>query len=465
VSQSAVYRAGHWQRPVQLDQPVFILACARSGSTLLRFILDAHPELACPAETEFASAAAKLAHVWLILQGTNPAESSASQTRTPKAKDAVRRAIDDAVRDYLYRHGKSRWCDKSLDNAMNAELLADIWPDAKFICLTRHCMDVIASASESARWGLNGFGLSQYSMRHGSNTVAAISDYWIERTGAILRFRQRHPDRCHGMRYEDLVTRPEETVAGLLAFLGVADAAGITQSCFRMAHERGPGDEKIWLTTSVHSDSLGRGGMVPVRAMPQPMRVRVNQLLTVLGYDLVTEHWKGSPPSPAGQESLVAAVAEDGHDADEVIGAHSHKPPYAGILEVAADRLEQAAGRWPHLEGRIVGVTVRVSAADIQTRTWRIGSTEACPDNTGQGSPVDVVIGGELATWQSVLGGRENLVAACLSGRLAISGHRPVGWPAIPDEAHAIAFLLGLDPVPTGVKWSATSGRAGPVEA
>jgi hypothetical protein len=30
------------------DGPVIVLTMARSGSTLLRFILDSHPELTCP---------------------------------------------------------------------------------------------------------------------------------------------------------------------------------------------------------------------------------------------------------------------------------------------------------------------------------------------------------------------------------------------------------------------------------
>ena len=31
--------------------PVFVLCGGRTGSTLLRFLLDAHPDLACPPET------------------------------------------------------------------------------------------------------------------------------------------------------------------------------------------------------------------------------------------------------------------------------------------------------------------------------------------------------------------------------------------------------------------------------
>jgi len=35
--------------------PVFVLCNGRSGSTLLRFLLDAHPDLACPPETNLPS--------------------------------------------------------------------------------------------------------------------------------------------------------------------------------------------------------------------------------------------------------------------------------------------------------------------------------------------------------------------------------------------------------------------------
>jgi hypothetical protein len=34
--------------------PTFILATSRSGSTLLRFIIDSHPDFACPPETQVA---------------------------------------------------------------------------------------------------------------------------------------------------------------------------------------------------------------------------------------------------------------------------------------------------------------------------------------------------------------------------------------------------------------------------
>jgi hypothetical protein len=38
------------------------------------------------------------------------------------------------------------------------ELLVRIYPEARFLCLYRHPMDVIASGIEACPWGLNGYG-------------------------------------------------------------------------------------------------------------------------------------------------------------------------------------------------------------------------------------------------------------------------------------------------------------------
>jgi sulfotransferase family protein len=51
-------------------EPVFVLCAGRSGSTLLRFLLDAHPELACPPETRLAAMCAQIAGVWSQLEGS-----------------------------------------------------------------------------------------------------------------------------------------------------------------------------------------------------------------------------------------------------------------------------------------------------------------------------------------------------------------------------------------------------------
>ena len=49
--------------------PVFVICNGRSGSTLLRFLLDAHPQLACPPETNLPALAVQLATVWSLIEG------------------------------------------------------------------------------------------------------------------------------------------------------------------------------------------------------------------------------------------------------------------------------------------------------------------------------------------------------------------------------------------------------------
>jgi protein-tyrosine sulfotransferase len=210
---------------------------------------------------------------------------------------------------YLARRNKPRWCDKSLDSHFHPELLAVLYPRARFVCLYRHCMDVIASGIEACPWGVSRFGFDPYVAHNPGNNVAAIGTYWTDCTKAILAFENSEPERCFRVRYEDLVSSPEETAAGMLAFLGAEPVPGITRACFDVPHEGdGPGDEKIWFTTTVTADAIGRGIKVPAAALPDPLRAEINETLTALGYRTVDETWNDSPGPvdprlPAGPEA------------------------------------------------------------------------------------------------------------------------------------------------------------------
>ena len=146
------------------DSPVFVLTSSRSGSTLLRFILDSHPELACPPETVVSSACASLLRSWMILEEAGSEGKPLTDAGQVPAEGiaVVQSSIDRLFGAYLRRRGKRRWADKSLDNHVNADLLAQAYPKAKFICLYRHCMDVIASGVEACPWGVHRFGFDPY---------------------------------------------------------------------------------------------------------------------------------------------------------------------------------------------------------------------------------------------------------------------------------------------------------------
>jgi hypothetical protein len=79
--------------PAICESPVFVLTASRSGSTLLRFILDSHPDLACPPEASVASSAAALARTWEILDRAASGSTPVTDTGAPAHRGMAGRAV------------------------------------------------------------------------------------------------------------------------------------------------------------------------------------------------------------------------------------------------------------------------------------------------------------------------------------------------------------------------------------
>ena len=291
--------------------PVFIVCNARSGSTLLRCLLDSHPEIACPGETRLAQLTASLLDVGTQLNGkpAGPAPSAAA----PGAGAAAREVISGIVAPYLAQRGKSVWCDKSLFTVGYLGQFAEVFPDARYVCLHRHAMDVIASGLEACRWGFRYYGFDEYIQRSTDNFVDALARYWTERTTAILSFEGSGRAATYRMRYEDLVGEPEVALAGLLEFLGVEQAGPVIRrmiaDAFAADHGPGWGDHKMAMTTSIGSGSVGRGRAVPAMLIRPRRRSEMNEMLGALGYAQVTDDWNVSGSADAVLDSPSAARA------------------------------------------------------------------------------------------------------------------------------------------------------------
>lgn len=442
--------------------PVFVLTVARSGSTLLRFILDAHPDLCCPPELCVAATCAQLAHVWTVTEG---AQSAVLPTvlgegqLTGRAVAAIRSAIEDALGAYMKERGATRWCDKSLDGVLWAGVVAAIWPDAQFICLYRHCMDVIASGLEACRWGLDSFGFELYAPQYPGNSVAAAGAYWADATAKMTDFEKRYPDRTLRVRYEDLVTDPEDVAGQVFGFLGVAEVPGISRSCFTVAHEaNGPGDAKIWFTTAVSSGSVGRGLEVPGDRLPPPLRAAINNALRELGYVEVGEDWN-SDRRPADLRSQPA----DTQPRDEAPAANGREGNGPGVEDaelkwvasavearnnaVSPPMLEDIARCWPTLAGRVLGVEVIGPAGGLAQFRWNI----AGPAGSGAGQSPEAVLSAPVWVWRSVLDRAANLFGELFARRIIARGIRNAHRRRT-EEVHALGVLLGVAQLPAVVR-------------
>jgi hypothetical protein len=427
------------------EDPVVILTTSRSGSTLLRFILDSHPDLACPPETMIGSTCGTMVRLWEALEHSGDAQRP-DVTRPKGVSDeglaAIRLALDSAYGSYLKRRGKKRWCDKSLDTFQFAGIIRQIYPRARFIGLVRHCMDVIVSGVRTCPWGVSRYGFDPFVTQYPGNSVAAIGAYWLNCTRAIVEFRDQNPDDCVLVRYEDLVTAPEPTVAALLQFIGASPSPGITDACFALPHEeRGPGDEKIWFTTQVSADSIGQGVGVPPSALPPDVRTAANTLLERLQYKTIGDDWRSvvgsfdpradASPSPAVVTSPSPARAE----LDHVVRALEDR------LATSSPRSEQVVSQWPSVAGTTMRLVAQTPAGDSAEVLWQFA-----PSGDGNGAgPAQMVA--SPATWMSFLDGTGNVMAAMTDGQLRCfnpnDSHRMRS-----DEVHAIAAVLGFAAVP-----------------
>jgi hypothetical protein len=436
--------------------PVFVLCNGRSGSTLLRFLLDAHPELACPPETNIASLCAQLATVWSLIEG---APLSANRGDEPPAiPDAaiagVRETMDRMTGSYLARRGKKRYCDKSLGTARYAELLLRVYPQARFICLYRHPMDVIASGMEACPWGLTGYGFDPYIAATPGNAVLALARFWADNVTGTIAAEERFPGHCIRVRYEDLVTDPERTAAGIFDFLGAAPAPGVATSCLSRERERyGPGDHKIWHTSRISADSVGRGWSVPATMISPPVLAAINELAEKLGYRPVDGGWGTSAP-PA---DLRLPTASDGDEAPAAAAGLAPTADAAGPAssERFAERLRaglaqagpDVVGRWGKFATETAvavwvpeepGLTAEHWLIDLADKSVTL--TTAAAQET---SAWDVI--GSGATWQQVMAGSLNLSVALRACRLRYCDDDEVSDPvAASARISILSELLGI---------------------
>jgi hypothetical protein len=413
--------------------PVFVLCNGRSGSTLLRFVLDAHPDLACPPETNLPQLCVQLATVWSLIEG---APLSANRGDEPPeipeaAITGVRETMDRMVGSYLARRGKKRYCDKSLGTARYATLLRRVYPQARFICLYRHPMDVIASGAEACPWGLNGYGFEPYIAATPGNAVMALASFWTDNVQTTLAVEERFQDACLRVRYEDLVADPEATATAVFGFLGVPAAPGITEACFSAERERfGPADNKIWYTSQISDDSVGRGWSVPTAMIAPQLLGVMNELAGRLGYLAIDGDWGTTEPpadlrvplrpgkagpEPGGEaaERRPAAQAAEGPVRSERLGAALR----SGLTTASA---AQSAGRLtPHMNETFVAVAI-TKGAERPAEYWLVdlGRTTVLPAGREAQEDSDWDVIGTLDAWERVIDHRLNLSVALRSCEL-----------------------------------------------
>jgi hypothetical protein len=217
-------------------RPVFVGGCPRSGTTLLRVILDAHPELAIPGETRILVDGYRARARWGNLEDPENRRRVARwvverkvcrhQRLTPDPDELVERMVaapptigsvlSAGFQLYAERHGKARWGDKRPSLVLNLDAVFAMFPDAQFVNIVRDPRAVVASIRRVGR-----------QQRWSGRGLAAGVDKWERSLRAADRWRRRLPaGQFHELRFEDLVADPAAVLERLVAFLDL-DPGGL----------------------------------------------------------------------------------------------------------------------------------------------------------------------------------------------------------------------------------------------
>ena len=292
--------------------PIFILSTPRSGSTLLRYILDTHPDVCCPSEIMLGVLCEDLYLVLSLTLGQTLPEPGSPENDRAVVREA-RRIIDGIMGSYAAAKNKRIWCEKSPRNLNHLEDLTAIFPDAKFICLYRHCMDVVHSYMERVQEGWM-IDLKYYARNHGfRNHYGVYVDSWLEKTVTMLEFERDNPDRTFRVKYEDLVLNPAGTLGPMFSFLDLDWDLSLLDSVFSLRHDPGPGDPNVAFSRKIHTDSVGLGSAIPRRYINAQMIAQINPVLEQLGYETVGPDWgtQGKPTaSQDDTETIVSSIEE-----------------------------------------------------------------------------------------------------------------------------------------------------------
>ncbi|MGO9198143.1 MAG: sulfotransferase family protein [Acidimicrobiales bacterium] len=207
-------------REVVATAPIFVLGAARSGTTLLGVILDAHPSIDISYETAFVtdlglttaretSVGAALDQI-VVLPSFKFLGLDAELVRDVVA--ALRPADFAELARAIFalgavQRGKHRWGDKTPRYAFHLLELHKLFPDAVFIHIIRDMREAASSVAE---------------MDWGPDSVTAAA-FWVR--SAVRKAHKTGMQLPHAqyteIRLEDLIASPEASCRRLCEFLGV----------------------------------------------------------------------------------------------------------------------------------------------------------------------------------------------------------------------------------------------------
>lgn len=235
----------------QLIPPIFIMGCARSGTSLLAEILNNHSRISIYFESHYYPLfRSELPYYGDLKESSNlrfflgdvltTLTENSHNRPTPEEvqavmKDCTFEAILSAILHvFAVKSGKVRSGDKTPRHFAYLDEIIENFPSSPVIFIVRDPRDTVASLRKAFNTSIRG-GCQQWN--------DAISNY------------RRFKNRVHLVRYESLVLAPEETMRSICAYLNEPFEEGL----FEFFQKSGPrnGNHHDKLFKPIDSSSIG----------------------------------------------------------------------------------------------------------------------------------------------------------------------------------------------------------------
>ena len=208
--------------------PFFIIGSGRSGNTLLRSILSGNSDISIPPESYRIPFAIKKFHIFnnrdwedIVPQVLKEFEDckefytweidiTDAQKRLENIADSKRtlsNIFDELFCTYAEKHspGSKIWGDKTPMNTLYLDWIGTVFPRSKFIHIIRDGRDVASSYLKMERY----------------DTILEAANRWINSIESAQSFGSKIKENYIEIRYEELVTKPEEVIKDTCDFLDI----------------------------------------------------------------------------------------------------------------------------------------------------------------------------------------------------------------------------------------------------
>lgn len=222
-----------------IESPIFVIGCPRSGTTLLRLILNSHSKISIPHEFFLVE---KVIEKFNCIENINKKDAldfifslkkyKHYQDWDLNEKDLIlnirnhsgltkNKLIQLVYLEYLKTQTGSKiiWGDKNIGSLSFIEEIIEIFPKAKFIHIVRDGRDV-ASSLKKVKWNFYKFPNLKYRY---VNNIKGTALTWNDGLSLISKNKNNfNKNNFFELKYEDLLVSPESIIHNLCNYINVS---------------------------------------------------------------------------------------------------------------------------------------------------------------------------------------------------------------------------------------------------